>query len=282
MAEFAAEAISGLRRDVRARMTIKRILIANRGEIAIRIARAAAERGLESVAVYSEDDARSLHVRMATRAHALPGDGAAAYLDIARVIAAAKTTECDAIHPGYGFLSENPLFAQACAETGLTFIGPSPQVLSAFGDKARARGIARRYGVPVLAGTPGATSLDEARAFMAAQGGRPVVVKALAGGGGRGIRIVSDAAGLDEAYARCRSEARASFGNDAVYVEAFMDRARHIEVQVAGDGESAVHLWERDCTLQRRQQKIIEIASAPSLDPRIRQQLLDAAVWLTT
>ncbi len=261
-------------------MTIKRILIANRGEIAIRIARAADERGLESVAVYSQDDARSPHVRAATRAHALHGSGPAAYLDIARVIAAAKSTGCDTIHPGYGFLSENPLFAQACAETGLVFIGPSPNVLAAFGDKTRARGIAQRYGVPVLPGTPGAASLDDARAFMAAQRGGAIVIKALAGGGGRGIRIVSDPATLDEAYARCRSEARAAFGNDAVYAEAFMDRARHIEVQVAGDGESAVHLWERDCTLQRRQQKIIEIAPAPALDQKIRQQLLDAAVWL--
>jgi acetyl/propionyl-CoA carboxylase alpha subunit len=260
-------------------MSFKSILIANRGEIAIRIARAAADLGIRSVAVYSDDDASSLHVKLADEARPLGASGVAAYLDIARVIAAAKAANCDAIHPGYGFLSENAMFARACAEVGITFIGPSPEVLSVFGDKARARALAERFGVPILEGTSGSTTLDQARAFMAKRKG-PIIVKALAGGGGRGMRVVTAESELEEAYRRCQSEAKSSFGNDAVYVEAFMPRARHIEVQVAGDGKTASHIWERDCSLQRRHQKIVEIAPAPALDPDLRQQLCDAAVWL--
>ena len=260
-------------------MTFKSILIANRGEIAIRIARAAADLGIRSVAVYSDDDAASLHVRSADTAVPLGAAGVSAYLDIARVIACAKTAKCDAIHPGYGFLAENAEFARACEKAGLAFIGPSANVLSIFGDKARARALAERFGVPVLAGTPGPVTLEEARAFFAAQK-RPIVIKAIAGGGGRGMRVVTTAAELESAYNRCRSEAGAAFGNDTVYAEAFMPNARHVEVQVAGDGKSASHLWERDCTLQRRHQKIVEYAPAPGLDPDIRKQLCDAAVWL--
>jgi len=260
-------------------MSFKSILIANRGEIAIRIARAAADLGIRSVAVYSDDDAASLHVKLADEARPLGASGVAAYLDIARVIAAAKGANCDAIHPGYGFLSENAEFARSCAAMGITFIGPSPEVLSVFGDKARARALADRFGVPILEGTSGATTLEQARAFMAKRNG-PIIVKALAGGGGRGMRVVNAESELEEAYKRCRSEAKASFGNDAVYVEAFMPRARHIEVQVVGDGKTASHIWERDCSLQRRHQKIVEIAPAPALDPDLRQQLCDAAVWL--
>ena len=261
-------------------MSFKSILIANRGEVAIRVARAAADLGIRAVAVYSDDDALSLHVKLADEARALGAAGPAAYLDIPRMIAAARTAQCDAIHPGYGFLAENPQFARACADVGIVFIGPSPEVLSVFGDKARARALAERYGVPILAGTSGATSLEEARAFMAGRRGGAIMIKALAGGGGRGMRIVTAPDQLDEAYARCRSEALAGFGNDAVYVEAFMARARHIEVQVAGDGKTASHIWERDCSLQRRHQKIVEIAPAPALDSDLRQQLCDAAVWL--
>ncbi len=260
-------------------MSFKSILIANRGEIAIRIARAAADLGIRSVAIYSDDDANSLHVKLADEARPLGASGVAAYLDIARVIAAAKAANCGAIHPGYGFLSENAMFARACAEAAITFIGPSPEVLSVFGDKARARALAERFGVPILEGTSGTTTLDQARAFMAKRKG-PIIVKALAGGGGRGMRVVNAESELEEAYKRCQSEAKASFGNDAAYVEAFMPRARHIEVQVAGDGKTASHIWERDCSLQRRHQKIVEIAPAPALDPDLRQQLCDAAVWL--
>ncbi len=260
-------------------MTFKSILIANRGEISVRIARAAADLGLRSVAVYSGDDAHSLHVTTADSAQALGADGAAAYLDIERVIGCAKAASCEAIHPGYGFLSENAQFAQACEKAGLVFIGPSPHVLSIFGDKARARALAERFGVPILAGTPGPATLEETHAFFAAQK-RPILIKAIAGGGGRGMRIVTAKAELESAYDRCKSEALTSFGNDAVYAEAFMPKARHIEVQVAGDGKSASHIWERDCTLQRRYQKIVEYGPAPELDPGLRKQLCDAAVWL--
>ncbi|MBS0469572.1 MAG: carbamoyl-phosphate synthase large subunit [Proteobacteria bacterium] len=259
-------------------MTLSSILIANRGEIAVRIARAAAERGLKSVAIYSDDDATSAHVKAADSAIALGASGPAAYLDIARVVAAAKTAHCDAVHPGYGFLSENPLFAEACEKVGLTFIGPSPRVLSIFGDKARARALAERFGVPVLAGTEGPATLDQVRDFFRKHGA--IVIKAIAGGGGRGMRIVTNENDLEASYLRCQSEARAAFGNDLVYAEALMSDARHVEIQVVGDGKSAVHVWERDCTLQRRHQKIVEIAPAPGLDPDLRKQLCDAAVWL--
>ncbi|MEI9994691.1 MAG: carboxyl transferase domain-containing protein [Rhizomicrobium sp.] len=259
-------------------MTFDSILIANRGEIAVRIARAAADLGIRSVAVYSDDDATSAHVKAADAAQALGASGPAAYLDIARVIAAAKASHCAAIHPGYGFLSENADFAADCEKVGLQFIGPSPKVLSIFGDKARARALAERFGVPVLAGTPGPATLEETRAFFRKHGA--IIIKAIAGGGGRGMRVVTKEEELESAYTRCRSEALTGFGNDAVYAEAFMPDARHVEIQVAGDGKSASHLWERDCTLQRRHQKIVEIAPAPGLDPGLRKQLCDAAVWL--
>ncbi|HXC55828.1 MAG TPA: carboxyl transferase domain-containing protein [Rhizomicrobium sp.] len=260
-------------------MTFNSILIANRGEIAVRIARAAADLGIRTVAVYSGDDAASLHVRSADSAQALGADGPAAYLDIARVIAAAKSSHCEAVHPGYGFLSENALFAEACEKVGLTFIGPSPKVLAIFGDKARARDLAGKFGVPVLAGTPGPATLEQTRAFFRKTGGA-IIIKAIAGGGGRGMRIVTSEDEIESAYARCQSEALAGFGNAAVYAEALMPGARHVEVQVAGDGKSASHVWERDCTLQRRHQKIVEIAPAPGLDPDLGKQLRDAAVWL--
>jgi acetyl/propionyl-CoA carboxylase alpha subunit len=262
-------------------MPFKSILIANRGEIAIRVARAAADLGLKSVSIFSDDDTTSLHVKWADEARALGASGPAAYLDIDRVIAAAKAAKCDAVHPGYGFLSENADFARACKKAGIVFIGPSPETLTTFGDKARARALAERYGVPIIEGTAGPTSLEEAQAFLKSRGkGGAIVIKAIAGGGGRGIRVVTSPDDLAEAYARCRSEAKASFGNDTVYVEAFMPKARHIEVQVIGDGRSASHVWERDCTIQRRHQKIIEIAPAPALDEDVRKQLHDAAVWL--
>jgi len=262
-------------------MAFKKILIANRGEVALRIARAAGDLGIKSVAVYSDDDKDSLHVRLADERRSLGTSGPAAYLDQARIIAAAKDARCDAIHPGYGFLSEVAAFARTCADAGLVFIGPSPEVLATFGDKARARALAERFGVPVLPGTKGPTTLEEARSFLAERGKQgAIIIKAIAGGGGRGMRIVASSDRLEEAYERCRSEARASFGNDAVYVEALMPRARHVEVQVVGDGKIAVHLHERDCSLQRRHQKLVEIAPAPALDAALKKQLHDAAVWL--
>jgi acetyl/propionyl-CoA carboxylase alpha subunit/acetyl-CoA carboxylase carboxyltransferase component len=262
-------------------MSVTKILIANRGEIAVRIARAANDLGIPTVAIFSDDDADALHVRIADESRALGVSGPAAYLDGKRIIAAAKAAGCDAVHPGYGFLSEVAEFASACAAADLTFIGPSPEVLAVFGDKARARSLAQRFGVPVMPGTTGPTSLQEAKDFFAKRGkAGAMVIKAIAGGGGRGLRVVTSPAMIDEAFTRCRSEAKASFGNPDVYVEAFMPGARHIEVQVVGDGKTASHIWERDCSLQRRHQKIVEIAPAPALERGLRKQLCDAAVWL--
>ncbi len=262
---------------------IRRLLIANRGEIAVRIARAAADSGIESVAVFAEDDADAAHVRQAARAEALAGTGAAAYLDGAGLVAAARRSGCDAIHPGYGFLSEQPAFADACTAAGLLFIGPTAEQLALFGDKTRARDLARRCGVPVLPATTGAVSLAAAGAFLAEQladGARGVMVKAVAGGGGRGMRIVQRPDDLAEAYERCRSEARAAFGVDGVYVERWLARARHIEIQIAGDGAGVASLGERECTLQRRFQKLVEIAPSPTLPAALRDALTGAALRL--
>jgi acetyl/propionyl-CoA carboxylase alpha subunit/acetyl-CoA carboxylase carboxyltransferase component len=258
------------------------LLIANRGEIAIRIARAAAECGLRTVTVHSEDDVTALHTRKSDETHALRGEGPAAYLDVEQIVAAARAAGCDAIHPGYGFLSENAAFARRCAAEGLVFVGPAPEAIERFGDKARARALAQRLGVPVLPGTTGPTSLEEARAFLAGEGaGTGIMIKAIAGGGGRGMRPVHRVDDLEAAYARCRSEALRSFGCGDVYVEGLFPHARHIEVQVAGDRSGgANHLWERDCSIQRQRQKLIEVAPAPGLGPRLRERMLHAAVAL--
>jgi acetyl/propionyl-CoA carboxylase alpha subunit len=260
-------------------MTVSRILIANRGEIAIRIARAAAELGLETVAVHSEDDAACLHVRSADDAVALAGTGARAYLDVAQIVRVAGECGCDALHPGYGFLSENPALAEACRDAGITFIGPTAETLTLCGDKAKARAAARDADVPVLEGIDGAVDLESARTFL--QGlpeGSGMVIKAISGGGGRGMRVVREEAELPAAWERCRSEAAAAFGNDEVYVERFFGGARHIEVQVLADGAEAVHLGERDCSIQRRHQKIVEIAPSPWLTPALRDRICDASL----
>jgi acetyl/propionyl-CoA carboxylase alpha subunit len=260
---------------------MRKLLVANRGEIAVRLLRAGAEAGLETVAVYSEDDARCLHVRRADAVLALPGRGARAYLDLEAVVAAAVDAGADAIHPGYGFLSENAAFARACEAAGLVFVGPTAEQLELFGDKLAARALARRLGVPLLPGTEGATSLEEARAFLAAQDGDPVMIKAVAGGGGRGIRPVTDPGELDEAWARCASEAEAAFGDGGLYVERALPRPRHVEVQIVGDGHGTVsHLHERECTLQRRRQKLVELAPSPTLDDALRRRIVDAALAL--
>ncbi len=257
---------------------IERLLIANRGEIALRIQRSAAEMGIACVVVASEDDAGSLHVLRAEACATLPGRGPVAYLDQAAIIAAARAHDCDAIHPGYGFLSENAEFAVACNDGGIIFAGPSARHLAMLGDKAAARELATQCGVQVPAGTRAGIELDDARAFMDALG-KSVMVKALAGGGGRGIRRVEALADLDAAYERCRSEAKRTFGDDRVYLEQAISGARHIEVQVIGDGQGGVvHLGERDCTVQRRNQKLIEIAPAPTLDAVTRAALCQAAV----
>ncbi|HYL18090.1 MAG TPA: biotin carboxylase N-terminal domain-containing protein, partial [Burkholderiales bacterium] len=261
-------------------MPIKHLLIANRGEIAIRIARSAAEAGIRAHVVFSEDDEQSDHVRKADEAHRLTGTGPAAYLDANQIIRVALEAGCDAVHPGYGFLSENVDFATRCDAAGLRFVGPAPEVLQAFGDKGRARSLAMSCGVPVLPGTNGPTSIDEARRFLESLGARgTIMIKAIAGGGGRGIRPVRSVEELEPAYERCRSEAMQAFGNGDVYAEKLSPRARHIEVQVVGDGTGTVaHLWERECTLQRQRQKLIEIAPAPGLPAVVREQLIDASL----
>ena len=263
-------------------MTIKKLLIANRGEVAVRIARAAADLDIATVAVYPADDERALHTRVADQAAALSGQGVGAYLDGAQLVRVAQEQGCDAVHPGYGFLSESRDFAAACAAAGLTFVGPDADTLALLGDKARARVLAEECQVPVVPGTGADTTLEQARAFRDGLGdGATVIVKAIAGGGGRGMRIVRPGDDLAEAFKRCQAEAGAAFGNDAVYVERFIERARHIEVQVLGDGGDApVHLWERECSLQRRNQKLVELAPSPTLSEQTRQQLLDAALRL--
>jgi pyruvate carboxylase len=214
-------------------MPVTKLLIANRGEIAVRIARAAAERGIGSVAVYSADDAASLHTRVAGEAYALPGEGVPAYLDIAQVVEAARATGCDAVHPGYGFLAENAAFARACEASGLAFLGPTPEQLELFGDKVRARSLAQECGVPVMPGTGAPTDAEGARAFLATLGGAPAIVKAVAGGGGRGMRVVRSAEEVDEALTRASAEASAAFGDGSVYLERLVEAPRHIEVQIA-------------------------------------------------
>ena len=255
-----------------------KVLIANRGEIALRIVRALRDLGIASVAVHAADDAAAPHVQAADQARALPATGPAAYLDGARLLAIARELGCDAVHPGYGFLSERADFAQACAAAGVRFIGPTPAQLALFGDKASARALAQRCGVPLMPGSQGAVTLEEAQAFFAAQGGAGVMIKALGGGGGRGMRAVRSAEELPAAYARCRSEALAAFGVDGVYVERLMPHARHIELQLLGDGLQVMSLGERECTLQRRFQKLVEIAPSPSLTPALRADLTQAAL----
>ncbi len=263
-------------------MKISRLLIANRGEIAIRIARAAAESGLPTVAVHPDDDAASLHLRHADATHRLPGRGARAYLDIEAIIEAALANGCDGLHPGYGFLSENAELARRCAQAGIRFVGPSVHALALFGDKVQARALAREQGLPLIAGSAGPVTLEEARVFLRGLGaGGAMMIKAVAGGGGRGMRAVFEESALEESYARCQSEARAAFGSDELYVERLVRSARHIEVQVVGDATgAATHLWERECTVQRRHQKLIEIAPSPSLGARLRERILEAAVRL--
>ena len=261
-----------------------KLLIANRGEIAVRIARAAAELDIPTVAVYSEDDAASLHVRRADDAAALSGSGPAAYLGGEQLLRAAAEHECDAVHPGYGFLSENAGFARACLEAGVRFVGPTPEALELFGDKARARALAQEHGVPVVPGVSEPVTLDQARSFMNDLPlSSSMLIKAVGGGGGRGMRIVTCEDELEDAYSRAVSEAGAAFGNDGVFVEELLTAVRHVEVQVAGDASgTVVHFGDRDCSFQRRHQKLIEIAPAPCLPPAPRKAIRDAALALAS
>ncbi len=261
-------------------MSFASLLVANRGEIAIRIIRAAEDLGLRTIAVHTGDDAECLHTRIADEAYQLPGKGARGYLDVEAMIEAARATGAEAIHPGYGFLSERADFAAACADAGIRFIGPETEHLALFGDKSRARTAAVDSDVPVLRGLDEAVSLETASDFFHSLGdGGAMIIKAVAGGGGRGTRVVMSADGIADAYQRCQSEAELAFGLPDVYVEEFIPRARHIEVQIIGDGHgNAAHLYERECSVQRRYQKVVEVAPAPNLDPALRDRIIDAAV----
>ncbi|MEZ5557642.1 MAG: carboxyl transferase domain-containing protein [Pseudomonadales bacterium] len=259
-----------------------KLLIANRGEIAIRIARAAADLDIATVSIFSQDDARSLHVRKTDASAALEGSGARAYLDGAQILRHAAAQGCDALHPGYGFLSENAAFAAQCQAQGVLFVGPTPEHLALFGDKVQARGLAEASGVPVVRGISEPVTAAQARAFLESlPAGSAMVIKAVGGGGGRGMRIVRQLDEVEDAWQRAGSEAGAAFGNDAVYVEQLVERARHIEVQIAGDGSGeVVSFGTRDCTVQRRHQKLVEIAPAPALDEGLRAAIESAALKL--
>ena len=254
-----------------------RLLVANRAEIAVRIMSTAAVAGIETVAVYPDDDAACAHVVRADAAVRLPGAGPAAYLDSGAIVDAAAASSCDTLHPGYGFLAESGALARRCAAAGVRFAGPPPEVLDLFGDKTAARARAASLGVPLARASDGPVGPAEAHAFLASLGpGAAVMVKAVAGGGGRGMRPVTGPAGLDDALRRSASEAAAAFGNPAVYVEELLTSARHVEVQVIGDGAGVAVLGDRDCSLQRRRQKLIEIAPAV-LGDRLRAELHEAA-----
>jgi acetyl/propionyl-CoA carboxylase alpha subunit/acetyl-CoA carboxylase carboxyltransferase component len=261
---------------------LKKLLIANRGEIAIRIARSAAEMGITTVSIFASDDAQSLHTRKTDEARGLSGTGAAAYLDADQIVTVARETQCDAIHPGYGFLSENADFARACTAADLIFVGPDAETLALFGDKAQARALAARSDVPILKGTDAGIDADAAAVFLASLGPEAaIMLKAVAGGGGRGMRVVHHADELEAAFERCRSEALSAFGDGTLYAEEFFPRARHVEVQIAGDGKGAVsHLWDRECSVQRQRQKLVEIAPARNLPEQLRHRLFAAAVTL--
>ena len=260
---------------------IRKLLVANRGEIAVRIIRAAHELGMEAVAIHSIADRDSLPVRLADEAVEIgPAHATKSYLDVGAVLRAARETGADAVHPGYGFLAENADFARGVEEAGLVFVGPTPETIRIMGDKSLARETAQRAGVPVVPGSEGAVAgIDQAIA-VAERIGFPLLVKASAGGGGRGIRVARDHAELAREFPVAQAEARAAFGDPGVYLERFIPRARHVEVQVLGDGRDVVHLYERECSLQRRRQKVLEEAPSPALAPGARERLCASAVRL--
>jgi acetyl-CoA carboxylase biotin carboxylase subunit len=258
----------------------KKVLIANRGEIALRVIRACRELGVQTVAVYSEADRESLHVRFADDDVCIgPPSSRESYLNIPRIIAAAEITGADAIHPGYGFLAENAEFAETCAASNITFIGPTAQQIRVMGDKAAARRAMMDVGVPVVPGTPGPVEdVDEAMGF-AERIGFPVIIKAAAGGGGKGMRVANDVDDFARSFQLARSEALSAFGNGDVYVEKYLARPRHVEFQILGDSHgNVIHLGERDCSVQRRHQKLVEEAPCPVMTPELRQAMGDAAV----
>jgi acetyl-CoA carboxylase, biotin carboxylase subunit len=262
----------------RLRPVFRRVLIANRGEVAVRIVRACHELGIEAVAVYSTADRDSLHVRLADDAVQVgPPSAAQSYLNIPSLVAAATTTGCEAVHPGWGFLAENAEFAAACEDNDLAFVGPRPESIDVMGDKVRAKEAAAAAGLPLVPGSNGAATLDEARA-LAADLGFPLLLKAAAGGGGRGMRLVDGADELEAAFRTAAAEAEAAFSDGSLYVERAIDGARHVEIQVLGDGEGAVlTLGERDCSIQRRHQKLVEEGPSPAVSADLRAEMEDAA-----
>jgi pyruvate carboxylase subunit A len=258
---------------------LRKILIANRGEIAVRVIRACAEMGIRSAAIYADADRHSLHVKKADEAYSLGSDPLAGYLNVHNIVNLAVATGCDAVHPGYGFLSENPELARACVRRGLTFIGPTAEVIARMGDKTEARLAMQKAGVPVTPGSPGNLENLDAALRCADEIGYPVMLKATSGGGGRGIRRCDDAKALRQNFERVISEATKAFGRAEVFLERCVVNPRHIEVQILGDHHgNCIHLFERDCSIQRRNQKLIEIAPSPQLDEAQRQYVNGLAV----
>ncbi len=261
---------------------VSRILVANRGEIALRVIRACREMGIASVAVYSEADRNAPYLRLADESVCIgPADCSQSYLNIPRIISAAEVTNVDAIHPGYGFLAENVNFAQICNDCGIGFIGPPVEAMRLLGDKVEARKLAKKAKVPIVPGSEGVVPNEAEAMKLANQIGYPVIIKAVAGGGGRGMRVVHNDISLRAAFNAARTEAEAAFGEGAVYIEKFIVEPRHVEVQVMADQEgNAVHFYERDCSIQRRHQKMIEESPCPVLEDRDRQRLADSAIRL--
>ncbi|MBB3065066.1 acetyl-CoA carboxylase biotin carboxylase subunit [Limibacillus halophilus] len=258
----------------------EKVLIANRGEIALRIHRACREMGIHTVAVHSTADANAMHVRLADESVCIgPPAGRDSYLNVPALITAATITGADAIHPGVGFLSENSDFAAMVEDHGMTFIGPSPEHIALMGDKIAAKDAAERFGIPIVPGSSGAITSPDQALKVAEEIGYPVLVKAKAGGGGRGMKVARDPEGLVEGLVMAKNEAQAAFGNDDVYLEKYLDNPRHIEVQILADGQGgAVHLGERDCSLQRRHQKVLEEAPSPALNQTERERIGDIAI----
>ncbi len=258
----------------------KKILIANRGEIALRVIRTAREMGIKTVAVYSTADRDSLHVRFADEAVCIgPPPSAQSYLSIPHIIAAAEITNADAIHPGYGFLSENAKFSQVCRDHGIKFIGASPEMINSMGDKANAKDTMRKAGVPVVPGSDGLISGPEEGIAIAKEIGYPVIIKATAGGGGRGMRIIWNDEEFPKLWDSARQESAAAFGNDGIYMEKYVEEPRHIEIQLAGDQYGKVcHLSERDCSIQRRHQKLVEESPSPFMTDELRDRMGEAAI----
>ncbi|MBX3380267.1 MAG: acetyl-CoA carboxylase biotin carboxylase subunit [Phycisphaeraceae bacterium] len=257
----------------------KRVLIANRGEIALRIMRACREMGVETVCVYSTADKDAPYLRLADRAICIgPGPAKESYLNISRILSAAEVADVDAIHPGYGFLSERPDFSQACRDCKIEFIGPSPEAMQALGDKVDCKKTAKANGVPVFPGSPEAIEDEEEAVRIANEIGYPVIIKASAGGGGRGMKVCHNEVSLRSMLRVASQEAAAAFGNGAVFIEKYLEKARHVEIQMLGDKHgNAVYLWERDCSLQRRHQKVIEEAPAPNIDRAKLQKVAESA-----